>query len=125
MKDWKSPIYACFSPVPEIAHIDGRRCHVFKCLGKSCRYSVRRFLDTGDKGSTSNMRKHMKRCWGEDFINTINDTASLDVARDVAKQYTVNGSITSAFQRKGGAMYSTRPHTRAETRYVLNTSLVG
>ena len=31
------------------------------------------FLDTADKGSTGNMQKHARHCWGEEIIKKAND----------------------------------------------------
>ncbi|KAF8545952.1 hypothetical protein OG21DRAFT_1491739 [Imleria badia] len=31
LKEWSSPIYAFFEPIPQIIEIDGRRAHDFKC----------------------------------------------------------------------------------------------
>jgi len=116
MKDWTSSIYACFAPVPEITYSEGRHSHVFKCLGKSCRASMWRFLDTGDKGSTTNMWKHARKCWGKDFVNTIDEAASLEVAHDISKKFTLNGTITTVFEQKKVTTYTSKPHTKAGTR---------
>ncbi|KAI6039697.1 hypothetical protein EDC04DRAFT_2867899 [Pisolithus marmoratus] len=116
MRDWKAPIYAFYSPVPIIEHISGRCCHVFKCLTKSCKHCVWCFLDTGDRASTSNMWKHVKSCWGENILKAVNEAAGLDIARDVIKNYTINGSITMTFEQKGKGKltYSHQQHTKAE-----------
>ena len=120
MVEWKSAIYAFYSPVPTIGYVAGRHCHIFKCLGKSCKYQVRCFLDTGDKASMGNMRKHVKSCWGEDVLSTAQEAANLDVARKVIKGYAVNGSIVVAFEHKnkGKVTYLHRQHTKVETQYV-------
>lgn len=104
MKDWTSNIYAFYAPVPAIEYVDGPH-----------------FLDKADKASTSDMRKHIKSCWGKDILKMVSEAARLDVARDVVKDCTVNGSITKAFKCKGkGTTYSTRPHSAAETWYVYS-----
>ena len=120
MKEWKSTIYAFYSPVPEIQYVAGRRCHIFKCLGQSCKHQVRRFLNTADKGSTSNMWKHIMLCWGEDVLNTAKEVVNLDIAHEVVKNYTANGSITVAFKckDKGKVTYSHRQHTNIEMWYM-------
>jgi len=66
------------------------------------------------------MQRHAKTCWGEDFINRVNDAVDLSVARDVAKRYTLNVSISVAFELKGRVTYLTKPHTMAETQYGLS-----
>ncbi|KIM68549.1 hypothetical protein SCLCIDRAFT_105840, partial [Scleroderma citrinum Foug A] len=98
MKDWSSSTYAFFSPVPDIVYIDGRRCHVFSCLRKSCKYKVRCFLDTRDKGSTGNMQKHVQSCWGNNVLKKIDEVATLDAAHEVVKKYSASGSFTSTFE---------------------------
>ncbi|KAI6024542.1 hypothetical protein EDC04DRAFT_2573899 [Pisolithus marmoratus] len=118
MRDWKAPIYAFYSPVPIIKHISGRCCHIFKCLTKSCKHCVWHFLDTGDRALTSNMWKHVKSCWGGDVLKAVNKAAGLDIAQDVIKNYTVNGSITMAFEQKGKGKltYLHQQHTKAEVQ---------
>ncbi|KAF8234908.1 hypothetical protein L208DRAFT_1071359, partial [Tricholoma matsutake] len=47
-KDWKSPVYAFYQPVPDITYIAGHRCHEFKCAAHGCKYNACRYLDTKD-----------------------------------------------------------------------------
>jgi hypothetical protein len=120
--DWIAPIYAFFKPMPLIEYVDGRRCHAFQCLAKHCKQksrSIRRYLDTGDAKSTGNLRKHAKKCWGDEIV-ALADKAK--TAKDVRKT-TVKGtlnpqSITAAFERngKGKVTYSYRQHTKAELK---------
>ena len=124
MKDWTTPIYAFFKPTPLIEHIDGRCCHVFQCMVKACKHKlrgVRRFLDTGDAKSTGNLRKHAKRCWGDDVVATADKaTNANDVRRTTVKGALDPQSITAAFERKGKGKvtFSHRQHTKTEARYV-------
>ena len=67
MRTWDAPIYGFYEPIPEIEEVGGRRCHVFICAAAGCRHKVRRSLDTHDKRSTSNLRTHSKKCWGDVF----------------------------------------------------------
>lgn len=69
MKEWLSPVYAFFNPMPCIVDVDGRRAHEFKCSARGCTTTIRRFLDKKDARSTGNMRKHVKSCWGQDVLN--------------------------------------------------------
>ncbi|KAF8163030.1 hypothetical protein B0H34DRAFT_672127 [Crassisporium funariophilum] len=62
-KEWNSPIYAFFKPIPLIEYIKERRVHVFKCGAKHCM-------------GKSNLRKHAKICWGEEAV------AAADLTRD-------------------------------------------
>ena len=82
LKEWVLPIYVFFKPTPSIEYIKGRRVHVFKCTAPICKgkangRNVRRYLDTSDAKSTSNLRKYAKICWGEDAV------ASADGTKDV------------------------------------------
>ena len=87
---------------------------------------MRRFLDTGDKGSTSNMRKHAKHCWGEDIIKKADeakDDLTLDSIREslAEAKKTPDGSIVAFFDRKGKGKvkYMMRQHTYEESRSVV------
>lgn len=121
-KEWTSPIYAFFRPIPTIGYEDGRRYHVFLCAARECKQrsrGVRRFLDTSDAKSTGNMRKHAKKCWGNDVVATADKADNANQVR----QTTVKGfldpqSIRTVFERtgKGKAWYSHRQHTRDEVR---------
>jgi hypothetical protein len=63
--------------------IHGRHCHEFICAAPHCKgkgakaRNVRRFLDTSDAKSTSNLRKHTKLCWGADLVE------QADEAKDI------------------------------------------
>ncbi|KAF8055640.1 hypothetical protein FPV67DRAFT_1435052 [Lyophyllum atratum] len=122
-KDWTRPIYAFFKPVPDIRYVDGKRCHEFECGAKYCKGKsrlVRRFLHTSDKNSTGNLRRHAKKCWGQDVIEAADDAANADEARETiaANPKLRSGDITEAFARKGKGKvtYSYRQHTKAEAR---------
>jgi hypothetical protein len=55
MKQWTSPVYAFYHPIPDIEYVDGWCMHTFKCAAKSCTYKCRRFLDGHDHSSTGNL----------------------------------------------------------------------
>ncbi|KIL60457.1 hypothetical protein M378DRAFT_83700, partial [Amanita muscaria Koide BX008] len=101
-----------------IGHEGGRRYHEFKCVAKGCRKGVRRYLDTKDAKSTSNMRKHAKRCWGDDAVRLADEASGCDVARkSVVQPLLRDGTITASFERKKGKVtYMHRQHTKTETR---------
>jgi stalled ribosome alternative rescue factor ArfA len=125
-KGWTSPVYAFFELIPSIEYVDGRRSHVFKCMGKGCKQRVRRYLDKGDAKSTSNMAKHVKSCWGPEAYEAAQDAKSAAAAREgVIRNLLRSGTITSSFERKskGKVSYSHRQHTKTETKYVLGTSM--
>lgn len=124
-KDWVSPIYVFFKPTPAIEYINGRRVHVFECTAPNCKgkangRKVRRYLDTTDAKSTSNLRKHAKICWGEEPVAAADATKNVHAAREALGKYK-DSSITAAFRRvaKGKVTYSHRQHTTAEARYVF------
>lgn len=119
MKDWTSPVYAFSDPTPTIEMNGDRRAHVFKCMSKGCKVKIRRFLDKKDARSTGNMRKHVKACWGEEILQTADQARNAEEVRGkIVKNFLRNGSITTAFERKGKGKvtYSHRQHTRTETR---------
>ena len=120
VKDWNSPIYAFFSPIPNIEYIDGQWCHTFRCLGKHCTHRICQFLDKGNKVLTGNMCKHVWSCWGKDVIKNICGEKDLMIAWKGATNYTKNGSITVAFEWNSTRKptYLQRQHTCTETRYV-------
>jgi hypothetical protein len=123
MKEWSSPIYVFFKQTPRIEYIEGRRAHVFVCAAGHCKgkngRGIRRFLDKGDKKSTSNLRKHAKICWGSEAVEAADNTCDVDAAREIlSKTKLRDGSITAEFKRigKGKVTFSTRQHTTAEAR---------
>lgn len=127
-KDWTSPIYGFFESRPAIEVVDGRRCHEFKCAATFCKGKgmnpriVRRYLDKADRGSTSNMHKHAKGCWGGEIVSraleTKKDLTINEVRESLAKAKLQDGTITALFQRqgKGNVSFSMKQHTYTETR---------
>jgi len=127
MKEWTSPVYAFFDPIPQIVNINDRRAHEFKCQAKGCKAKVRRFLDKGDARSTGNMRKHVRSCWGDEVLKAADDAKDAnEVRQKIVGSVLRNGSITASFERKGKGKvtYSHRQHTRAETKYESNFVIV-
>lgn len=134
-KEWVSPIYAFFHPTPYIVSVDGRRVHEFKCSATNCKGRgknprvVRRYLDTSDRNSTGNLRKHARQCWGEEILlgaDSCGDIASTREALSKAKKLK-DGSITTSFERKGKGKvtFSHRQHDKTETRFVdINIHLI-
>jgi hypothetical protein len=126
-KDWNSPVYVFFKPMATVEYVNERRVHVFECAAKFCkgrgngRY-VRRYLDTSDAKSTSNLRKHAKVCWGEEAVAAAYTTKDVKAAREaLASSKQIDGSITAVFERvaTGKVTYSHRQHTKTEARYVF------
>ncbi|KAG1797936.1 hypothetical protein EV424DRAFT_1265608, partial [Suillus variegatus] len=119
-KEWNSPIYAFYHPVPDIGYHEGRRYHEFKCAATRCKKGVHRFLDKKDAKSTSNMRKHAKICWGEETVKLADETKNSQEAHTIISG-AKDSSITASFERtgKGKVTYLHRQHTRTETKYSL------
>ena len=80
---------------------------------------VRRYLDTGDAKSTSNLRKHARLCWGVETVAEADDTKNYGAASEIIKLQR-DGSITEAFERKGKGKVtcSHRQHTTTQSRCV-------
>lgn len=93
-------IYAFFHPVPNVDYDNGRKFHEFTCSAKGCQKKIRRYLDTKDAKSTSNLRKHAKLCWGMDTINAADQTKNASEARSLVNSH--------------------RQHTKTETKFVLH-----
>jgi hypothetical protein len=130
-KDWTSPIYGFFEARPAIVVAEGRRCHDFKCTASHCKGKgargrlVRRYLDKKDKGSTSNMHKHAKICWGVENVSKAlqakDELTIKEVRRSLSEAKLQNGTITAMFERKGKEVvsFSMKQHTYMETRSVI------
>ncbi|KAJ2974858.1 hypothetical protein NUW54_g11827 [Trametes sanguinea] len=116
--DWTSPVYAFYKATPDIVYEKGRRAHVFACLAKGCKYTCRRYLDTGDSSSTGNLRRHVRKCWGAEVLKDADQAANVAEAREsIVGGLKKDGLITYSFERKKGTVsYSHRTHSRAETR---------
>ena len=135
VRDWISPIYGFFQPRPAIETVAGRRCHEFKCAAPHCKGKgvnpriVRRYLDKADRGSTSNLHKHTKNCWGEEIVSkalvTKNNLSINEVRISLSKANVQDGTITALFERNGkeNVTFSTRQHTYMEARLGSLTSL--
>jgi hypothetical protein len=123
-KDWKSPVYAHFSPNVDIDYTnEGKLVYVFKCLGKCGGKMIRQH--ESDRGSTNNLQRHLKSCWGEAIIDKVKEAvadkgASVDEAREkMVRPYLKTGLITNFFEHKQNikVTYSITPHTEDQKRY--------
>ncbi|KAF8805668.1 hypothetical protein BYT27DRAFT_7258037 [Phlegmacium glaucopus] len=99
-KEWNLSIYVFFKQIPSITYIKDRRIHVFECaaahcLGKGNGRMVRRYLDTGNAKSTSNLCKHAKICWGDEAVAAADNTKSIQAAREALENMV---SVTSHHQ---------------------------
>jgi hypothetical protein len=60
---------------------------------------VRRYLDKGDANSTSNMHKHVKRCWGAEVIVSADNAKNTNDVRDTTIKGILDPQlITAAFE---------------------------
>lgn len=127
MKNWRSPVYAFFKPVPMIRTIKGRRVHTFECLAKCCLAKgtdprfVNCYLDTGDITSTSNLRKHARICFGESALEAADKTGNMAHSREVVNAaISQQAPLTAMFERmsngKGKVTYSHTQHTKTEVK---------
>ncbi|KAE9395042.1 hypothetical protein BT96DRAFT_1045372, partial [Gymnopus androsaceus JB14] len=108
---WTSPVYSFFDSKVTVGYEDNRKYHIFKCAAHRCKGKgiVRRYLDKGDKSSTSNLRTHAVRCFGEDAVAAATKGAS---------HSRPDGSIHAAFGRQGSQPISVthRAHTNPQIR---------
>ena len=89
------------------------------CSAVGCTHEVRRFIGTSDSQSTGNMRRHVRKCWGEDTLTKVYDAMTSEGAREQLGGVGLKDrSITATFERsgKGKVRYSHRQHTKAETK---------
>ena len=95
-KDWTSPIYVFFKPVPIIEYVKERRIHVFECAAVQCMGKGNGWkVDTGDAKSTGNLHKHAKICWGGEAVAAATSTRDVRSAREaLVKLKSVDASIT-------------------------------
>ena len=108
--------------------VDGWHVHEFKCSATNCKGRgknpriVRRYLDTTDRNSTGNLRKHARQCWGEEILLGADTCGDIESTREgLAKAKKLkDGSITTAFERKGKGKvtFSHRQHDKTQTRFV-------
>jgi hypothetical protein len=109
-KTWRSPIYTFYSNDVVVQYHNGRPCHFFPCGAHKCKTAlggVRRYQDTKDKSSTTNLKHHAIGCFGEDAVN--NALKDKDAAPN-------SGSIFAAFARQGQqpVQYTHRTHSNPE-----------
>lgn len=128
---WTSPIYAFFAPSPVYKKglIRGvsREWHEFTCAAVHCASKgslgrkVRRYIDTKDEKSTSNLKGHAENCWGKEIVSKA-IAANLDVGstrESLEGARLKDGSLEAVFKRVDGkapVTFSHRQHTYKETR---------
>ena len=112
MQSWDSPIYGFYNPIPNIELVNSQTCHVFRCTAVRCKHKVRHYLDTNDKGSTSNLWTHAKKCWGNEPFEKAYELKDVShVWEVVGKMKTApNGNIAVMFSNLEGKGVVTYMH---------------
>ena len=112
-----SPVYAFFEN-PKLVDQRGRPAHEFKCHRRGCAAMVRHYLDTKDVGSTGNLQRHARMCWGTAVVDAADSAANADeVRKAIIPNILKDGSISMAFKlKKGTTTYSHHQHTREQTK---------
>jgi hypothetical protein len=111
-KTWRSAIYHFYNPNVSIGYEDDRLFHFFKCTARVCKAAmggVRRYQDSKDRNSTTNLKQHAIRCFGAEAVKLCLEPAAAEA---------VNGSIFTAFARQGQqpVHHTHRTHTSIEAR---------
>ena len=115
---WTVPVYAFFKPDPQIEYVDGRRTHTFQCTNTGCKHTIRRYLSSKDGTSTSNLRKHARRCWGVEALEAADRMTTASSAKASVEKYRRTQNLKVAFgaASKKSFRYSTVQHTPTESR---------
>lgn len=121
-KGWTSPIYAFFKAAVTVGYSKNRRYHEFACAATGCSKVIKRYLDTSDRSSTSNLRDHAIKCFGQETVDEAKSCKNAEEARETLGEKIGrprSGTITAMFARegKGNLTFSHRPHTASQTRY--------
>ncbi|PPQ84145.1 hypothetical protein CVT24_002213 [Panaeolus cyanescens] len=94
---WKSPIYAFFDTPPVIKEGAHGKLGPF----------VRRYVDTANAKSTSNLKIHAVKCWGPDLVRRgLAQESRQAVKEGLANVKMKDGKLTAVFKRAPGAVVS-------------------
>ncbi len=125
-KSWNSPIYGFFELDPIFSISEGRESIEFVCNAPDCLAPhgrrIRRYLDTKDKGSTGNMKRHAVKCWGQTVVDKSAGSNARSVREGIAKTKVLkNGTIPMAFAARGSGVvsYSNTPLTKTQIQCVI------
>ena len=93
-KEWTMPIYVFFHMTPVVLYINEHHVHAFQCIAVHCRAKngrdIRHYLDTSNRRSTSNLRKHTKVCWGDNQVDAADQTRDAAVAHRAIVSKSIN-----------------------------------
>ncbi|KAJ3965122.1 hypothetical protein EV361DRAFT_763883, partial [Lentinula raphanica] len=95
-----SSVYAFFDAEPEIEFENDEvspEYLVFRC--SHCGTKIRQGINTSDKGSTGNVSRHARKCWGDEAFNAAKDS-SLEKARAAVRTFgkKSQGKLTAALK---------------------------
>ncbi|KAF8869644.1 hypothetical protein BD779DRAFT_1681862 [Infundibulicybe gibba] len=87
---WQSPVYGFFKRDVQVGFEDGRKYHLFRCAAQKCKNTagVHRYQDSKDRATTSNLKAHALKCFGE---------AAVSAAFSKTTPCTWDGSIFASF----------------------------
>ncbi|KAJ7284764.1 hypothetical protein C8J57DRAFT_1052823, partial [Mycena rebaudengoi] len=117
-----STTYTFYDSDIDIEYCNGNLHHVFTCAAWGCGHRVSRNQATKDRNSTKNLKKHAKKCWGEETLDAAAALGSLDKAQNLlaANKGAKTQRITDIFKRHtpGGNRdnFSHFPLSKSETR---------
>ncbi|KAK7015919.1 hypothetical protein VNI00_018991 [Paramarasmius palmivorus] len=124
LKGWKSPIYGFYEkPFYEECGPLKQPTHTFRCT--ACKLDVRRYQDTADANSLSNLRKHVIHCCGGQAVKAIIDSGETPdkVQAKVGDKKGVNLDIKGLFDNQRKADHEHSSMIKALTKdIVLNVS---
>ncbi|KAF8876639.1 hypothetical protein BD779DRAFT_1449158, partial [Infundibulicybe gibba] len=108
---WQSPVYGFFKRDVQVGFEDGHKYHLFRCAAQKCKNTagVHRYQDSKDRATTSNLKAHALKCFGE---------AAVSAAFSKTTPCTWDGSIFASFacQAQSPATVSHHAYTTDETR---------
>ncbi|KAE9387866.1 hypothetical protein BT96DRAFT_837084 [Gymnopus androsaceus JB14] len=126
-KKRKSPIYAFFNANPNVEFAnDGMAEYlVFHC--STCRVPIKQGLKTSDKASTGTLIQHAKSCWGDKAVSAVQQSKSIDKARDALKnserKVKVNLPLLFVLSRDGPSHFQhSRPQRNLYARWVSESA---
>ncbi|KAJ3964441.1 hypothetical protein EV361DRAFT_765889, partial [Lentinula raphanica] len=114
-------VYAFFHAKPEIefAKDHSAKYLVFRCT--QCNDTTRQGWKTGDRGSTGNLREHVKKCWGDEALAAVNDL-TLEKAKNAVSKFKKSKQTTLTLVVNTVASwfksFSTRPPEKEKIRVV-------
>ncbi|KAL6308226.1 hypothetical protein BKA93DRAFT_747193 [Sparassis latifolia] len=118
---WRSPVYSFFKLAEVSIDYDdeGRKYHFFPCAARQCKNKykgVRRYQDSKDKSSTSNLKTHAMKCFGTAAV-----AAAIQGKSDTGK----DGNAEVRAHLVKWLTESNRPSTIVEDREFVELMMAG